>query len=45
MTQENKDIMLQLLQQHKTLGISDQIELVEVYLIRDAQRFVPTEQL
>ena len=32
MTQENKDILLKLLQQHKTLGISDQIDFEKFYL-------------
>ena len=32
MTQENKDILLQLLQRHKTLGISDQIDFDKFYL-------------
>ena len=32
MTQENKDILLRLLQQHKALGISDQIDFEKCYL-------------
>ena len=32
MTQENKDILLRLLQQHKALGISDQIDFEKFYL-------------
>jgi Fic family protein len=32
MTQENKDILLRLLQQHKALGISDQIDYEKFYL-------------
>ena len=32
MTQENKDILLRLLQQHKELGISDQIDFDKFYL-------------
>ena len=32
MTQENKDILLKLLQQHKELGISEQIDYKKVYL-------------
>ena len=32
MTQENKDILLQLLQRHKALGISDQIDFDKFYL-------------
>ena len=32
MTQENKDILLSLLQQHKALGISDQIDFEKFYL-------------
>ncbi len=32
MTQENKDILLRLLQQHKELGISDQIDFEKFYL-------------
>ena len=32
MTQENKDLLLRLLQQHKALGISDQIEYNKFYL-------------
>ena len=32
MTQENKDILLGLLQQHKALGISDQVDYEKFYL-------------
>lgn len=32
MTQENKDILLKLLQRHKTLGISDQMDFDKFYL-------------
>ena len=32
MTQENKDTLLRLLQQHKALGISDQIDYEKFYL-------------
>ena len=32
MTQENKDILLKLLKQHKALGISDQIDVEKFYL-------------
>ena len=32
MTQENKDRLLRLLQQHKALGISDQIDFDKFYL-------------
>ena len=32
MTQENKDILLRLLQQHQELGISDQIDFEKFYL-------------
>ena len=32
MTQENKDILLRLLKQHKALGISDQIDFEKFYL-------------
>ena len=32
MTEENKDILLRLLQQHKALGISDQIDFEKYYL-------------
>ena len=32
MTQENKDILLRLLQQHKALGVSDQIDYEKFYL-------------
>ena len=32
MTQENKDILLKLLKQHKELGISEQIDYQKVYL-------------
>ena len=32
MTQENKDILLKLLKQHKALGISDQIDFEKFYL-------------
>ena len=32
MTQENKDLLLRLLQQHKALGISDQIDFDKFYL-------------
>ena len=32
MTQENKDILLRLLQRHKTLGISDQMDFDKFYL-------------
>ena len=32
MTQENRDRLLRLLQQHKTLGISDQIDFDKFYL-------------
>ena len=32
MTQEDKDILLRLLQQHKQLGVSDQIDYEKFYL-------------
>jgi len=32
MTQENRDQLLRLLQQHKELGISDQIDFEKFYL-------------
>ena len=32
MTKDNKDILLRLLQQHKELGISDQIDYDKAYL-------------
>ena len=32
MTQENKDLLLKLLQQHKELGISEQIDFDKFYL-------------
>lgn len=32
MTQENKDLLMKLLQQHKALGISDQIDFDKFYL-------------
>ena len=32
MTQENKDILLRLLQQHKALGISEQIDFEKFYI-------------
>ena len=32
MTQQNKDILLDLLNQHKALGISDQIDFEKSYL-------------
>ena len=32
MTKENKDILMKLLQQHKALGISDQIDFDKFYL-------------
>ena len=32
MTQENKDILLKLLKQHKELGISEQIDYEKFYL-------------
>ena len=32
MTQENKNILLRLLKQHKALGISDQMDFDEFYL-------------
>ena len=32
MTQENKDILLELLKKHKVLGISDQIDFEKPYL-------------
>ncbi|MBO4907339.1 MAG: hypothetical protein IKZ61_02325 [Prevotella sp.] len=32
MTQENKDLLLKLLQQHKDLGISEQIDFDKFYL-------------
>ena len=32
MTKDNKDILLRLLQQHKTLGISEQIDFEKFYL-------------
>ena len=32
MTKENKDLLMKLLQQYKTLGISDQIDFDKFYL-------------
>ena len=32
MTKENKDLLIKLLQQHKALGISDQIDFDKFYL-------------
>ena len=32
MTKENKDLLMKLLQQHKALGISDQIDFDKFYL-------------
>jgi hypothetical protein len=32
MTKENKDLLMKLLQQHKALGISDQIDFDKLYL-------------
>ena len=32
MTQDNKDLLLRLLQQHKELGISEQIDFDKFYL-------------
>ncbi len=32
MTQENKDLLMKLLQQHKALGISNQIDFDKFYL-------------